>query len=150
MFAENVQLFLRECGTRCYGADCRRIMSYFKPPEGVRPSTSYLEPKLFDADETVAKQLSSTNEQAGLSEVLVDGLLDYTRGRHVEKVTGEINPWLQKLLEEFKDLTEEEVTCEFALDIPPLTFDRDKMRRVVLKLITNALQAVSGRNDILL
>ena len=113
----------------------------------IRSSAFFLQRKLPDADETVAKHLTRINEQVSISDVIVDDLLEYTRGRHAEKVTGEINPWLHKLVDEFKDLPECELVCEIASDVPPLSFDQDKMRRVLVNLITNALQAVDARKD---
>jgi len=87
------------------------------------------------------------NEQVSISDVIVEDLLEYTRGRHAEKASGEINSWLQKLLDEFKDFPEGEVVCEIAPDIQRLSFDRDKLRRAVVNLVTNALQAVNARKD---
>jgi PAS domain S-box-containing protein len=113
----------------------------------IRASAFYLQRKIPDAGDTVTKHLTRINEQVSISNGIVDDLLEYTRGQQTEKETGEINPWLQELLDEFKDLPEGEVVCELAPDLPLVSFDRDKMRRVVVNLVTNALQAVSAKKD---
>ena len=80
-----------------------------------------------------------------ICDAIVGDLLEYTRGRHSEKVTSEINPWLEKLLDDFENLPEAEVTLRPAPDIPLFSFDPEKRRRVLVNLVTNAVQATIAR-----
>jgi signal transduction histidine kinase len=77
----------------------------------------------------------------------VDELLEYTRGRHSEATQGEINPWLEKVLDEITIPENVALITECSPDLPMVHFDRDKMHRVVFNLVNNALQAVTARHD---
>ena len=113
----------------------------------IRSSAFYLARKLSDAGEKTAKHLARIDEQVSICDAIVSDLLEYTRGRHSEKVTGEINPWLRQLLEDFTDLPHARIVQRLAPDVPELSFDREKIRRVVVNLVTNAVQAVTAKEE---
>jgi len=114
----------------------------------IRSSAFYLQRKIGGAvDEKTAKHLSRIEEQVSLCNTIVGDLLEYTRGRHSEATQGEINPLLEKVLEEME--TPEQVTLvgELSPELPMVFFDRDKIRRVVINLVLNAFKAVTARHD---
>ena len=113
----------------------------------IRSSAFYLQRKLGHADKKITKHLNRVEKQVELCDSIVDELLEYTRGRHSEATQGEINPWLEKVLEEM--VTPEQVTLvgELSPELPMVHFDRDKMRRVVINLVLNAFKAVTARHD---
>ena len=113
----------------------------------IRSSAFYLARKLSDAGEKTAKHLARIDEQVSICDAIVSDLLEYTRGRHSEKVTGEINPWLRQLLEDFTGLPNTRIVQRLAPDVPELSFDREKIRRVVVNLVTNAVQAVTAKEE---
>ena len=113
----------------------------------IRSSAFYLARKLSDAGEKTAKHLARIDEQVSICDAIVSDLLEYTRGRHSEKVTGEINPWLRQLLEDFTGLPHARIVQRLAPDVPELSFDREKIRRVVVNLVTNAVQAVTAKKE---
>ena len=113
----------------------------------INSSTFYLKRKLSDIDEKTAKHLARIDEQVNICDAIVGDLLEYTRGRHSEKVTSEINPWLQKLLADFESLPDVKVTLRLASDVPPFSFDPEKIRRVLVNLVTNAIQATTARSQ---
>jgi signal transduction histidine kinase len=59
-----------------------------------------------------------------------------------------VNPYLQRLLSDFAEESEVKITYRFAPEVPPLVFDREKMRRVFMNLLTNAVQAVDAKKQL--
>jgi signal transduction histidine kinase len=114
----------------------------------IRSSAFYLQRKIGGTvDEKTAKHLSRIEEQVSLCDTIVGDLLEYTRGRSSEVIQGEINPLLEKVLEEMA--TPEQVTLvgELSPELPMVFFDREKMRRVVINLVLNAFKAVTMRRE---
>ena len=113
----------------------------------IRSSAFYLQRKLGHADKKITKHLNRVEKQVDLCDSIVDELLEYTRGRHSEATQGEINPWLEKVLDEITIPENVALVTECSPDLPMVHFDRDKMHRVVFNLVNNALQAVTARHD---
>jgi signal transduction histidine kinase/DNA-binding response OmpR family regulator/GAF domain-containing protein len=113
----------------------------------IRSSVFYLQRKLGHADKKITKHLDRVEKQVDLCDSIVDELLEYTRGRHSEATQGEINPWLEKVLDEITIPENVALVSECSPDLPLVRFDRDKMHRVVFNLVNNALQAVTARHD---
>jgi signal transduction histidine kinase len=115
-------------------------------PLGVlRSSAYYLRRILHDTDEKIDKYLVRIDEQVSICDAIVGDLLEFTRGQHSDKVEGELNPWLAQLLKDFTELSDVNVEQRLSSDIPTLLFDREKMRRVMTNLMTNAHQAVVAK-----
>ncbi|BCS53008.1 ATP-binding protein [Geobacter sp. SVR] len=113
----------------------------------IRSSAFYLARRLHGTDEKVDKHIHRIEQQVTLSDSIVGDLLEYTRGSLSDTSEGDINVWLRELLEQ---LTPPEEICtlhESRLPLPPVRFDRDKMRRVVANLVENALHAVTARKE---
>ena len=113
----------------------------------IRSSTFYLQRKLPGADGKVAKHLERIDKQISICNGIVEDLLEYTRESRSEKVHEEINPLLQRLLTDFAEFSEIKIAYHFTPDAPKLFFDREKMRRVVVNLLTNAAQAVNSKKE---
>jgi len=113
----------------------------------IRSSSFYLQRKLGGKDEKADKHLNRIENQVTLCDSIVDELLEYSRGRHSEATQGEINPWLEKVLEEITIPEKVALVTELSPDLPMVHFDRDKMHRVIFNLVNNALQAVTLRYD---
>lgn len=113
----------------------------------IRSSTFYLKRKLPDSDGKVGKHLERIDKQINICNRIVNDLLEYTRESRSEKVREKINPWLKGVLTDFAELSEIKIAYHLAPDVPPLFFDREKMRRVVVNLLTNAVQAVNSKKE---
>jgi signal transduction histidine kinase len=50
-------------------------------------------------------------------------------------------------VDEFEGFEGGKIVYEPAPDVPPLPFDRERMRRVLVNLVTNAVQAVTAKSD---
>ncbi len=115
----------------------------------IRSSAFFLQRRLKDQDEKTVKHLNRIEEQVSLCDSIVGDLLEYTRGRRSEAIPGEINPWLSDLIDELS--IPEHVALSVHLDsgAPVVCFDRDKLRRVLINLVDNAIHAVNGRREAL-
>ncbi|MFZ1984083.1 MAG: ATP-binding protein [Desulfatitalea sp.] len=72
-------------------------------------------------------------------------LLEYTQGRSVSFVKADLTPWLAKVVDQFQESEEISITKDFCTDLPAVTHDQGKMRRVIINVMDNALQAVRAR-----
>jgi signal transduction histidine kinase len=117
-------------------------------PLGVlRSSAFYLGRKLRATDEKINKHLFRIDEQVSICDGIVGDLLEFTRGLHSEKIKAELNPWLQQLVKNFSELSVFVVEQRLMPDVPPLSFDQEKLRRVMTNLLTNAHQAVIAKKQ---
>ncbi|MCJ2557356.1 MAG: response regulator, partial [Candidatus Thermoplasmatota archaeon] len=113
----------------------------------IRSSAFYVESKLSDVDVKIIKHLKRIEEQVALCDSIVDDLLEYTRGRRSEMLEGELNPFLEEVLDGMTFPEPVHMLREMAPDLPMVRFDREKLQRVVNNLVTNAIQAVVVRQE---
>ncbi len=113
----------------------------------IRTSAFYLHRKLGASDEKISKHLRRIEEQVSTCDCIVGDLLEYTRGRQSERVPGEISPWIEKTLSEIGFPEHVELIRELAGGLPRVSFDKEKMRRVLINVTDNALQAVAARRE---
>jgi signal transduction histidine kinase len=109
-------------------------------------SAYYLTRNVKEQDEKVRKHLNRIGEQVGHCDLIIDELLEYTRGPHSLLVRGEINPWLEAVLDQITIPQGIRVKRKLAAGLPPVKFDGETLRRVVINLIENAFQAVQARS----
>jgi signal transduction histidine kinase len=108
-------------------------------------SAYYLTRNIKEQDEKVKKHLNRIGEQVGHCDLIIDELLEYTRGTQSSLVSGEINAWLEKVLDQIAVPQGVSVKRKLAAELPQVKFDSEKLRRVVINLIENAFQAVQAR-----
>ncbi len=113
----------------------------------IRSSAYYLDSKLRNADEKILKHLQRIEQQVGHCDFIVDELLEYTRGRRSEMRKVALNPWLEGELDQIEMPDQVRLDYEPSPDIPMVHFDQEKMRRVVINLVENALQAIIARQE---
>ena len=109
-------------------------------------SAYYLTRNVKEQDEKVRKHLNRIGEQVGHCDLIIDELLEYTRGPQSSLVRGEINPWLETVLDQLTIPQGVSVRRKLAAELPPVKFDGETLRRVVINLIENAFQAVQARS----
>lgn len=109
-------------------------------------SAYYLTRNVKEQDEKVRKHLNRIGEQVGHCDLIIDELLEYTRGPQSSLVRGEINPWLETVLDQISIPQGISVKRKLAAELPPVKFDGETLRRVVINLIENAFQAVQARS----
>ena len=111
----------------------------------IRSSAFYLLQKLGKSDEKITKHLDRIEKHVSVCDSIVGDLLEFTRGRLSEKVQGDINALLKETVALIRVPAGVSMVPDLSPDLPPIWFDREKMSRVMLNLIDNALYAVTMR-----
>lgn len=113
----------------------------------IRSSAYFLSRRLGLEDEKTGKHLQRIEQQVGLCDSIIGELLEYTRGTRSTTVQGEINPWLEEILDQMPPPGNVLVLRNLSPLLPPVSFDKEKLRRVVINLVENAIQAVVARDE---
>jgi PAS domain S-box-containing protein len=108
----------------------------------IRSSIFFLQKKIANFDEKTAKHVARIEEQVAVCDSIVEELLEYTRGRVSEAAPGAFNEMLEQVLPLIPVPPTVRLVRHLAPDLPPALFDREKMKRVVINLVENAVQAV--------
>ena len=111
----------------------------------IRSSNFYLQRKVKEKDEKILKHFVRIDEQIGLCDTIVEDLLEFTRGRHVDAVEAAINPWLDELLDQLLEPEDIKTSRHFPPELPLVSYDQEKMRRVIVNVIDNAIQSVKAK-----
>lgn len=111
----------------------------------IRSSAFYLSTKADPADDKIAKHLYRIEEQVGLCDSIIGELLEYTRGRRFAAVRGHLNPWVEEVLDQMALPSHLQLSRNLAANLPSFNFDKEKIRRVLINLVENAIQAVNAR-----
>ncbi|MDQ7781471.1 MAG: ATP-binding protein, partial [Desulfomonilaceae bacterium] len=115
----------------------------------IRTSAFYLSRKFGHGDDKTKKHLARIEQQVGLCDAIIGELLEYTRGRRSATVQGEINPWLEEILDQMSTPDGVPLLRSLSPLLPPVHFDQEKLRRVIINLVENAVQAVQIRENAL-
>ena len=113
----------------------------------IRSSAYYLETKLGNADGKITKHLKRIEEKVVHCDSIVNELLEYNVGRPPETTMMELNPWIETVLDEVEIPAQVTMARELSPDISKVPFDKEKLRRVVVNLVENAIQAVDSRQE---
>lgn len=112
----------------------------------IRFSNFYLQRNVEAQSDKMAKHFVRIEEQVALCDRIVADLLEYTRGRPLSAQSELLQPWLGKLIDQIEETQSIVITRHLPDDLPPIRHDREKMRRVFINLIENAVQAIEDRN----
>jgi PAS domain S-box-containing protein len=111
----------------------------------IRSSNYYLQRRIKEKDDKVEKHFKRIEEQIALCDTIVADLLEFTRGRSVNIVTEALGSWLEELLSQTRENEGLDIEMEMESHLPPVPHDRDKLRRAILNVLDNAIQAVRAR-----
>ncbi len=113
----------------------------------IRSSAYYLETKLKNADGKITKHLKRIEEKVIHCVSIVNELLEYNRGQPPDTTMMELNPWIETVLDDVEIPAQVTMARELSPDISKFPFDKEKLRRVVVNLVENAIQAVNARQE---
>ncbi len=117
-------------------------------PLGVIRSSVYILRRRFqDRDPKTEKHLERIENEVSRCDSIVEELLDFTRGRRIVAVPGDLNLWLGEVLEQITPPPRIIVSEHLAPGLPPVNFDKKKMGSVVHNLITNSFQALVAKME---
>lgn len=111
----------------------------------IRSSNFYLQRRITQRDKKIEKHFRRIEDQVALCDTIVADLLEYTRGRNVSVNVKALNPWVDALLNQEQESTPIAIRRNLSESLPPVAHDLEKMRRVVINLVDNALLAVQDR-----
>lgn len=115
----------------------------------IRSSNFYLQRKTKEIDEKTLKHFRRIEEQVTLCDTIVADLLEYTRSPRANLVRQALESWLPQVVEQMQESEGLEIGLRISADLPPWPHDREKMRRVVVNLLDNAIQAVRDQEKAL-
>ncbi len=98
-----------------------------------------------DLDEKSRQKLGIITKEVGHLETMVAEMRDFVRLPETQKIMGNIDPLLDETLEFFQDILQERHIQVRRLDevpLPPLSFDPEQVRQVLINLIKNAMEAM--------
>ncbi|MBI5895978.1 MAG: GHKL domain-containing protein, partial [Desulfobacterales bacterium] len=113
----------------------------------IRSSNFYLQRKIETRDEKIDKHFQRIEDQVALCDNIVTDLLEYTQGRSVSVKKAPMHLWLEKLIGEIEETRSITIERRLPDDLPAIAHDREKMRRVFINLIENALQAIKDCDE---
>jgi len=111
----------------------------------IRSSNFYLQRHIGDKDDKVPKHFKRIDEQVTLCDAIVSELLEYTRGRNVSLVREDIRPLLKQVIEQLCEDNTIPIGLEQSGDFSAVPHDPEKMRRVFINVIDNAIQAIKAQ-----
>ena len=115
------------------------------PLNVIRSSIFYLLRKHPEIDAKSREHLTRIEDQVELSDSIVNELLEYTRTHPAEPLAGEINPFIEKVLDRMELPPGVALIRELDPSDPTVPFDSHKLERAVGNLIDNAVNAVVAR-----
>jgi signal transduction histidine kinase len=114
----------------------------------IRGSTFLLRNMISKDEEKGRKHLNRINEQLQICDSIVEELLEYTRGSRSEMVEDSMNPWVEEILGQINVPDQMRLDLDLYPGLNNIRFDKEKMRRVIINLVQNAIQAVRARQEI--
>lgn len=117
------------------------------PLSVIRFSNFYLQRKVTQRDDKIDKHFRRIEEQVALCDTIVADLLEYTRGRNVSVTVADLNPWIETLLNQIGETESIPIEQDLSARLPAVAHDQEKMRRVIINLVDNALLAVKDKQN---
>ncbi len=115
------------------------------PLRVIRTSNFYLHRKMKSSDPIIEKHFNRVDEQVSLCDAIVAYLLEYTEGRQAVRVYQDVTRWLAEVVESQRKQKELDLALRISPDLPKLSYDQEKMRRVMVNLLQNATEAINDR-----
>lgn len=117
-------------------------------PLGAVRNAAYIVGRKIDLKaQGVDKQFERINNGIKRCDTIISELLDFARSKALSLKTLEIDQWLLATIEEEAKTLPKEVLvrCELGLAGVEASFDADRMRRVVINLLSNASEAMTTK-----
>lgn len=114
------------------------------PLGSIRLSVSNLRLHLNDADTLTTRSLDRIERSMLRCDNIISDLLDFSRTRQPMLEPTLLDPWLLELLGEQEIPPEIEVQLDLGAEGLVMNLDRDHLRRAVINLVDNAVQAMAG------
>ena len=114
-------------------------------PLGVMNNAVYfLKTVLADQPETIHEYLGILQQQITLSEKIVSDLLDFARSKPPKRSNVRLDSVIETQLQRLGGLGNVTIRNEVSRELPPVLVDEVQIGQIILNLITNAAQAMTG------
>lgn len=113
----------------------------------IRSSSFYVKRKIQTPDEKVAKHIKRIEDQVDICDTIVADLLEYTRGGAVLIELQDVKMWMTRAVEQTMEAEGFQIEMNIQKKLPLVLHDQEKMRRVLINLLSNAIQAVRAREE---
>jgi len=80
-----------------------------------------------------------------MCDTIVADLLEYTRSRKANMIRQALGSWLPQVVEQMRESGGLAIGLRISADLTPWPHDREKMHRVIVNVLDNALQAVQDQ-----
>lgn len=119
------------------------------PLGAIRTASYLIELKLKNKGMGVETQLQRIATQVARCDKIISELLDFTRSRALDRKAFNIDDWVRGIVEEERKSLPAmlHITYDFGLGAIESGFDEDRMRRVLINLLSNASEAMVGKAD---
>ncbi len=111
----------------------------------IRSSNYYLQRAIKETAPKVIKHFRRIDEQVMLCEALVVDLVEYTRNRGISAANQLPTHWLERAIDEFKAGQGVAIELQLPEDLKAFPHDRERIGKVMVNLLTNAVQAVNDK-----
>ncbi len=118
------------------------------PLGSVRTSAFVLERKFGEQDESVKRSFERIRTGVSRCDNIISQLIDFSRAPDIKPTKTDLDDWLAGAVTELSQSLHATVslTCVLGIGGKSVTFDQSQLRRVVGSLITNASEAISGKD----
>lgn len=119
------------------------------PLGAVRTSVFLMERKLKDKGMGLEPQIARINNGVTRCDNIITQLLDFSRSKHLDCKSADLDAWLETLIEEEAKRLPSAITlkCVLGLAGRHVPFDAGRLQRAVINLLTNAVEALVGNGD---
>lgn len=113
----------------------------------IRSSNFFLHRRVQCKDDKIEKHFKRIDEQISRCDAIVADLLEYTRGRDVSTAYQDFAGWLAEVIDVQREQNDLHLNLQIDPNLPKISYDQEKIRRVVINLISNAEIAVTTRAE---
>ena len=119
------------------------------PLGAIRTASYLIELKLKNKGMGVETQLQRIAAQVSRCDKIISELLDFTRSRALDRKAFNVDDWVRGIVEEERKSLPAmlHITYDFGLSTVESGFDEDRMRRVLINLLSNSSEAMVGKAD---
>ena len=119
------------------------------PLGAVKTAAFLIERKTRDKNLGIENPLQRVNNGIARCDKIITELLDFTRTKALSVSSQSIDGWVQAAVaEERKNIPSQvRITCDFGIGNDPVQFDTARMGRVMINLLSNAVEAMVGKGQ---
>ena len=117
------------------------------PLGAMRPSLYVIRKRMADNDERVLQAVARIERAILRCDRIIDELLDFTRNHVLQPESVTIDTWLKHIIDEQQFSEEIDLQQEYALPGIKVMIDEERLRRAIINVLENALQAMADNNS---